>query len=54
MFDAGRWALLPDDAIVQRYSQCLEEGIGAPSSSRDKFPVIEVAIHLASVAIVIA
>ena len=51
MFDAGRWALLPDDAIVQQYSQGLSFGVVA---SREKFPVIEVAIHVASVAIAVA
>ncbi|KAF8692826.1 hypothetical protein AX14_002379 [Amanita brunnescens Koide BX004] len=38
MFDAGRWAFLPDDAIVQQYSQSLRFGSVA---SRDRFPVIE-------------
>ena len=51
MFNARQWALLPDDAIVQQYSECLVAGIFA---SREKFPVIEVAIHVDSAAVAVA
>ena len=54
MFDANRWVLLPDDAIVQQYSQCLLGDYTVPTASREKFPVIEVAIHVTSAAIAVA
>jgi hypothetical protein len=52
MFDTSRWALLPDDAIIQQYSERF--GATVPIASRENFPVIEVAIHVDSAAIAVA
>jgi hypothetical protein len=52
MFDARLWALLPDDDIVQQYSECL--GAMVSTAYREKFPVIEVVIHVDSTAIAVA
>jgi hypothetical protein len=54
MFDTNRWALLPDDVIVQQYSECLLQGVTVPTAHREKFPVIEVAIYVDSAAISVA
>ena len=54
MFDAHQWALLPDDVIVQQYSECLLQGATVPTAHREKFPVIDVAIHVDSAAIAVA
>ena len=55
MFDTRRWALLPDEVIVQQYSECLDVTVPRiPIASREKFPVIEVTIHVDSVAITVA
>ena len=54
MYNAGLWALLPDDAIVQQYSQCLAKDFPIAFTSREDFPVIEVAIHVAIIAIAAA
>ena len=54
MFDAHQWALLPDDDIVQQYSECLLQGATVPTAHREKFPVIDVTIHVDSAAIAVA
>ena len=44
MFDAHWWALLPEERIVERYSECLDSKFFI--ASREKFPLIEVATHV--------
>lgn len=52
MYDAKQWALLPNEAIVQQYSQCLVTS--SFIASREKFPVIEVGIHIDSTSVTVA